>query len=46
MAVYVAHFWKTSPIAQTFSYVDNENGIDLSRFSYIDTMGRRLTGKK
>lgn len=26
------------PVAQTFSYVDNENGIDLSRFSYIDTM--------
>lgn len=26
------------PVAQTFSYVDEENGIDLSRFSYIDTM--------
>lgn len=26
------------PIAQTFSYVDEENGIDLSRFSEIDTM--------
>ncbi|GAA4442491.1 zinc metallochaperone ZinU [Ravibacter arvi] len=26
------------PVAQTFSYVDQENGIDLSRFSYIDTM--------
>lgn len=26
------------PIAQTFSYVDEENGIDLSSFSYIDTM--------
>ncbi len=26
------------PIAQTFSYVDDENGIDLSKFSYIDTM--------
>lgn len=26
------------PVAQTFSYVDDENGIDLSRFSYIDTM--------
>lgn len=26
------------PVAQTFSYVDGENGIDLSRFSYIDTM--------
>lgn len=26
------------PIAQTFSYVDEEIGIDLSQFSYIDTM--------
>lgn len=26
------------PVAQTFSYIDDENGIDLSRFSYIDTM--------
>ncbi len=26
------------PVAQTFSFVDDENGIDLSRFSYIDTM--------
>lgn len=26
------------PVAQTFSYVDEENGIDLSRFSYVDTM--------
>jgi G3E family GTPase len=26
------------PVAQTFSYADDENGIDLSRFSYIDTM--------
>lgn len=26
------------PVAQTFSFVDAENGIDLSRFSYIDTM--------
>lgn len=26
------------PVAQTFSYVDEENGIDLSHFSYIDTM--------
>ena len=25
-------------IAQTFSFVDEENGIDLSRFSYVDTM--------
>lgn len=26
------------PVAQTFSYVDEEKGIDLSRFSYIDTL--------
>ncbi len=26
------------PVAQTFSFLDEENGIDLSRFSYIDTM--------
>jgi len=26
------------PIAQTFSYIDDESGIDLSKFSYIDTM--------
>ncbi|WP_025762374.1 GTP-binding protein [Dyadobacter tibetensis] len=26
------------PVAQTFSFVSDENGIDLSRFSYIDTM--------
>lgn len=26
------------PVAQTFSYVDENNGIDLSSFSYIDTM--------
>jgi len=26
------------PVAQTFSFVDEENGIDLSRFSYIDAM--------
>lgn len=26
------------PVAQTFSYVDEASGIDLSRFSYIDTM--------
>ena len=26
------------PVAQTFSFVDDENEIDLSRFSYIDTM--------
>lgn len=26
------------PVAQTFTYTDEENGIDLSRFSYIDTM--------
>lgn len=26
------------PVAQTFSFADEERGIDLSRFSYIDTM--------
>ncbi len=26
------------PVAQTFSFVDEQSGIDLSRFSYIDTM--------
>ena len=26
------------PVAQTFCFVDEENGIDLSRFSYVDTM--------
>lgn len=26
------------PVAQTFSYIDEESGIDLSRFSYVDTM--------
>lgn len=26
------------PVAQTFSFVDEESGIDLSRFSYIDCM--------
>lgn len=26
------------PVAQTFSFIDETNGIDLSRFSYIDTM--------
>ena len=26
------------PVAQTFSFVDEENGIYLSRFSYVDTM--------
>ena len=26
------------PVAQTFTFVDEENGIDLSRFSYVDTM--------
>ena len=26
------------PVAQTFSFVDEENGIDLSRFSYVDSM--------
>jgi G3E family GTPase len=26
------------PVAQTFSFVDDEKGIDLSKFSYIDTL--------
>ena len=26
------------PVAQTFSFIDEENNIDLSKFSYIDTM--------
>jgi G3E family GTPase len=26
------------PVAQTFSFIDEENGIDLSKFSFIDTM--------
>jgi len=26
------------PVAQTFSFVDEDSGIDLSRFSYVDTM--------
>ncbi len=26
------------PVAQTFTFVDDNNDIDLSRFSYIDTM--------
>ncbi|SHF80079.1 GTP-binding protein [Chryseobacterium vrystaatense] len=26
------------PVAQTFSYTDEESGIDLSRFSFVDTM--------
>ncbi|MGL4630745.1 MAG: GTP-binding protein [Leadbetterella sp.] len=26
------------PVAQTFSFQDEENGIDLSKWSYIDTM--------
>lgn len=26
------------PVAQTFTYVDQESGIDLSQFSYIDSM--------
>ena len=26
------------PVAQTFSYIDEEKGIDLFKFSYIDTM--------
>ncbi|MDG1433586.1 MAG: GTP-binding protein [Saprospiraceae bacterium] len=26
------------PVAQTFSFVDEENGVDLSKWSYVDTM--------
>jgi len=26
------------PVAQTFSFVDKDQGIDLSKFSYVDTM--------
>jgi len=26
------------PVAQTFSFKNDENGIDLSKFSYVDTM--------
>ena len=26
------------PVAQTFSFIDEENGIDLSQWSYVDTM--------
>ena len=26
------------PVAQTFSFIDEESGIDLSKFSYVDTM--------
>ena len=26
------------PVAQTFSFIDEENDIDLSKFSYVDTM--------
>jgi len=26
------------PVAQTFSFVDEDNDIDLTRFSYVDTM--------
>tara|TARA_B100000497_G_C7692479_1_gene421522 strand:+ start:3166 stop:4365 length:1200 start_codon:yes stop_codon:yes gene_type:complete len=26
------------PVAQTFSFVDEDNGIDLSKFCYVDTM--------
>jgi G3E family GTPase len=26
------------PVAQTFSFTDEANGVDLSRFAYIDTM--------
>jgi G3E family GTPase len=26
------------PVAQTFSYQDEESGIDLTQYAYIDTM--------
>ena len=26
------------PVAQTFSFIDDENNIDLSKYSYVDTM--------
>jgi len=26
------------PVAQTFSFIDEENGIDLSKWSFVDTM--------
>ena len=26
------------PVAQTFSFIDEENNIDLSKYSYVDTM--------
>jgi G3E family GTPase len=26
------------PVAQTFSFIDEDSGIDLSRYSYVDTM--------
>ncbi len=26
------------PVAQTFSFIDEQNNIDLSKFSYVDTM--------
>ena len=26
------------PVAQTFCFKDDENNIDLSQFSYVDTM--------
>ena len=29
---------ETIPVAQTFSFIDEESGIDLSRYSYVDTM--------
>ncbi|AZA89467.1 Uncharacterized GTP-binding protein YjiA [Chryseobacterium nakagawai] len=32
------------PIAQTFTYIDEESGIDLSRFSYVDTMVTVIDG--
>jgi len=30
--------WEPLPVAQTFSYIDEETGIDLSKYAYIDTM--------
>ena len=26
------------PVAQTFSFIDEESNIDLSRYGYVDTM--------
>jgi len=32
------------PVAQTFSFIDEESGIDLSKFSYVDTMVTVIDG--